>query len=136
MLIKKETQITSGVCNNGEVGYETETSSGLRGDIMSYGTDLFPSMLPCLCVCTNAITHTLSRNKKVSSLYYHPSQQLKLLLMMLTNRQKSLMKKPHQVRSYSKEKIAILKYYRCCFTSLCQSNSKTTSNYLNQKHQL
>ena len=33
---------------------------------MSYGTDLFPSMLPCLCVCTNAIRHTLEQKSFIT----------------------------------------------------------------------
>ena len=40
---------------------------------MSYGTDLFPSMLPCLCVCTNAIRHTLEQKSFIIILPSFPT---------------------------------------------------------------
>ena len=79
---------------------------------MSYGTDLFPSMLPCLCVCTNAIRHTLEQKSFIIILPSFPT--IKIASHDADKPSKKFDEKTHQVRS-SFKKIAVLKYYRRCY---------------------
>ena len=79
---------------------------------MSYGTDLFPSMLPCLCVCTNAIRHTREQKSFIIILPSFPT--IKIASHDADKPSKKFDEKTHQVRSLCK-KIAVLEYYRRCY---------------------
>ena len=82
---------------------------------MSYGTDLFPSMLPCLCVCTNAIRHTLEQKSFIIILPSFPT--IKIASHDADKPSKKFDEELTEVGLLCK-KIAVLKYHRRCYLTL------------------